>query len=809
MVQTIRRIASRSFWKPPVRCRWRFAWAAVLLTVAPHATVTAADEIEFNRDIRPLLSDRCFACHGPDANLREAELRLDDEASAKLSAIVAGKPDESELVARITSDDPEARMPPADSGKSLSPQQIELLTKWIAQGAKYQAFWAYVKPRRHPLPSVEDAEWPNNWIDHFVLDRLSVEGLRPSPDAERVTLIRRLSFDLIGLPPSPAEVDAFVRDDDAGAYQRLVDRLLQSPHFGERMAMVWLDSVRYADTVGYHGDQDHSISPYRDYVIRAFNENMPFDRFTREQLAGDLVADSGVEQKIASGYNRLLQTSHEGGVQPKEYLAIYAADRVRNLSGVWMGATMGCCQCHDHKFDPYTTKDFYSMAAFFADVDEESHFTDGDNSLPTKRKPELELPTEEQQQRLEALGKQIGETEAMLADTEDAAAKKSLEETLAQLKGDLAAVRAGIRRSMITVALETPRTTRVLPRGNWLDESGEIVEPAIPEFLGRVGADGQRATRLDLANWLTSVDDGVGLLTARVMVNRFWHLYFGNGLAAVLDDFGGQGETPVHPELLDNLAVEFVHSGWDVKHVLKLIVTSRAYRQSSAETPALRASDPLNRLYARQSRFRLPAEMVRDNALAVSGLLVTRQLGPSVRPYQPASYYRHLNFPTRKYAHHTDDRQWRRGVYVHWQRQFLHPMLKAFDAPSREECTVQRPRSNTPLAALVLLNDPTFVEAARVFAARVLADGGDSFDTRLDFAFRHALSRRPDDAERTLLADLLGDSRKQFSENPQAAKQLVGVGQKEVLPDNDPVELAAWTCVTRAVFNLSEMITRN
>ncbi|MCH8150120.1 MAG: DUF1553 domain-containing protein, partial [Planctomycetes bacterium] len=373
-------------------------------------------------------------------------------------------------------------------------------------------------------------------------------------------------------------------------------------------------------------------------------------------------------------------------------------------------------------------------------------------------------------QRKEAAEKIAADKDAEKQNAENTDATKALDERLAELKKEEASVGASVRRTMITVALETPRITRLLPRGNWLDDSGEILQPAIPEFLGQIDSAGRRATRLDLANWLTSsADDGVGLLTARVMANRFWYLCFGSGLARVLDDFGAQGEPPVYPELLDNLAVEFVESGWDVKHMLKLIVMSRAYRQSSAETPELGARDPLNRFYARQSRFRLPAEMVRDTVLAASGLLVTRHGGASVKPYQPAGYYRHLNFPTRKYTHHTDQRQWRRGVYVHWQRQFLHPQLKAFDAPSREECTAERPRSNTPLAALVLLNDPTFVEAARVLAERALKEGGNSFDARLDFIFRRALSRTPDERERTLLADLLDDGRKQFHGSPQAA----------------------------------------
>ncbi|REK09497.1 MAG: DUF1553 domain-containing protein [Planctomycetota bacterium] len=766
--------------------------------------------MEFNRDIRPLLSDRCFACHGPDATHREAELRLDQRESATLSAIVPGEPESSELVARITSDDADLRMPPADSGKSLSAAEQQLLTRWIAAGAEYEPFWAYVPPRRHPVPAVDDPAWTRSWIDQFILARLSAEGLQPAPEADRITLIRRLSFDLTGLPPTPAEVDAFVADVDPMAYERLVDRLLQSHRYGERMAMMWLDLVRYADTVGYHGDQDHSISPYRDYVIDAFNRNLPFDRFTREQLAGDLLADSGLEQKIASGYNRLLQTSHEGGIQPKEYRAIYAADRVRNVSAVWMGATMGCCQCHDHKYDPYTTKDFYSMAAFFADIDDESHFTDGDNRLPTRRKPEIEIFTPGQQQQLDALTAEMRKLKTQRDSADEGDDNEAIEKQLAELQKQEKALRNAARRTMITAALETPRTTRILPRGNWLDDSGPIVQPAIPEFLGTIEAQNRRATRLDLAGWLTSTEaHGAGLLTARVMVNRLWYLCFGSGLAGVLDDFGGQGESPVHPELLDNLAVEFVESGWDIKHLLKLMVTSAAYRQSSRADAKLRARDPLNRLYARQSRFRLPAEMVRDAVLATSGLLVERHGGASVRPYQPVGYYRHLNFPTRKYSHHEDQRQWARGVYVHWQRQFLHPMLRAFDAPSREECTAQRPRSNTPLAALVLMNDPTFVEAARAFAASTLDQQDADFDARIDYMFRSALSRTPDDVERSLLESLLADSRQHFHQNPNAADDLLGVGQKAVPDDVDTVELAAWTTLARAVFNLHEMITRN
>jgi hypothetical protein len=777
-------------------------WLTALLLLAPAASASAADpakRVDFNRDVRPILSDKCFACHGPDPKHLKAKLRLDVEESAKeTGAVVPGKPAESTLVDRITAKEDEGRMPPAKSGKTLTAAEIELLRRWVEEGATYAAHWAYVPPKRHPTPAVKDATWPANSIDHFILARLEREGLRPSPEADRRTLVRRLSFDLTGLPPTPAEVEAFEKDADPKAYEKLVDRLLASEHYGERMATYWLDLVRYADTVGYHGDQDHHASPYRDYVIDAFNLNLPFDRFTREQLAGDLLPNPTVDQKIATCYNRLLQTSHEGGVQPKEYLAIYAADRVRNVSAVWMGATVGCAQCHDHKFDPYTAKDFYSLAAFFADVDEEKHLRGGGaDTVPTKRPPEVPVHTRRERQRLDELNARIKELEAD-PDTD--------KQALAALTKERDALQKNRRLVMVTQAV-TPRTVRLLPRGNWLDDSGPVVEPAVPEFQGGLKLD-RRATRLDLANWLTDARGGAGGLTARVFVNRLWYLFLGVGLSKSLEDFGGQGEPPVHPELLDALAVEFVERGWDVKHMVKLIVTSRTYRQTSLESPALHERDPENRLYARQSRFRLPAEAIRDNALAVSGLLVPDVGGGPAKPYQPAGYYRHLNFPKREYASHTDPRQYRRGVYTHWQRQFLHPMLRAFDAPSREECTAQRPRSNTPLAALVLLNDPTFIECARVLAQRALAEGGKADADRLVWVFRQATCRNPDEFERGVLLKLLAKNRAEYKADPKAAGELVKIGLAPVAKDADIPELAAWTAVCRAVLNLSEVMTR-
>ena len=772
--------------------------------------------VDFNRDVRPILSNNCFACHGPDTAARQADLRLDIEKSATSehdghAAIVPGNLERSELIRRISSDDEDERMPPKDSNKQLKPQEIELLKQWIKEGAKWSLAWAYISPRETPTPDVKDRTWPKNAIDKYVLARLEAEGLRPSPDADKRTLIRRLYIDFIGLPPSPEEVDEFMGDHSADAFERLVDRLLKSPHYGERMAMYWLDLVRYADTVGYHGDQEHNISPYRDWVISALNANKRFDEFTREQLAGDLLAGSTTDQKIASGYNRVLQTSHEGGVQSKEYLAIYAADHVRNLSAVWMGATLGCAQCHDHKFDPYTTRDFYAMSAFFADIDEAQHLTRAFDISPTPRYPELELLTPSEEASLAALeGRRqlLAKRSEAAKSKKDQRATKALEQQLAEITAEQERIHQHARRTMITVAIK-PRVTRILPRGNWLDESGEIVEPTIPAFLGKLDTGTRRATRLDLANWLTDTKSGAGGLTARVMVNRLWYLLFGRGLASRLDDFGGQGEAPDNPELLDMLASEFVRSGWNIKHMMKFIACSRSYRQSSVVSPELRERDPLNRLVARQSRYRYPAESIRDTALSISGLLVPIVGGSSSHPYQPAGYYRHLNFPIREYAADKDKSQWRRGVYMHWQRQYLHPMLKAFDAPSREECTVERSRSNTAPAALVLLNDPTFVETARAFASRILQEGGTTTSGRLDFAFRQAVCRTADADERQLLEGLLKEGHRYYENHSGEAGRLVTIGLAPLPQGLDKVELASWTIVARTILNLNEVITRN
>ncbi len=831
----------------------------VLLACGLASPLVAAEPaaIDFRRDVRPILSNHCFQCHGPDEKQRQAELRLDLRAGlfpeeGESHLVRPGQPQASELFARVTSTDESARMPPAEAGKPLSAEQIETLRRWIAEGANWEEHWAYARPARAEPPAVDDA-WARNEIDRFVLARLRQENLQPAPEAERATLIRRLSLDLTGLPPSPEDVQAFLADNSPEAYANLVERLLRSPHYGERMAMYWLDLVRYADTNGIHGDNHRDHAPYRDYVIEAFNRNLPFDQFTIEQLAGDLLPSPDRNQRIASGYNRLNMTTQEGGAQAKEYIAKYAADRVRNASTVWLGGTLGCAECHDHKFDPFTTADFYRFAAFFADVQETAVGTQQVSRIPTEdqqaKLDELAAAMRAVQARLaidtpeiaalraawaaqqharlstpaaepaldENLGlpSEVAEALRQPADKRTAKAQqaivvhyRSLAPPLAADRKELAHLESEQKRinadapAILVAMAGTPRTVRVLPRGNWLDDSGEVVQPGVPRFLGDLNKH-DRATRLDLARWLVSEDHP---LTARVFVNRLWKLAFGDGLARNEDDFGSQGPLPTHPELLDWLAVEFVDSGWDVKHMLRLMVTSAAYRMSSTPDAEAIRRDPYNLYLARQARFRLDAEMVRDTALAASGLLVDEVGGLSVKPYQPEGYWDHLNFPKRAWVADTGKSQYRRGLYTYWCRTFLHPSLLAFDAPTREECTVDRPRSNTPLQALVLLNDPTYVESARALAEQMLACGDESQGLKLGYL--RVLAREPRPEETRLLLALLDKHLAEYRANPAAAAKTLNVGLRISPGDMQDADLAAWTSVARVLLNLHEAIMR-
>jgi hypothetical protein len=812
--------------------------------------LTAAEPaVNYTRDIKPILSDRCYACHGPDEKQRKAKLRLDVRESAVKEAIKPKNAAGSDLIARIASTDADFQMPPPASKKPhLTKEQVELVKRWVDQGAAFETHWAYVKPALVALPKAVDESWNHNSIDRYIAVEHVRRGFQPAPQTDRVTLIRRLSFDLTGLPPTPAEVVAFVNDKSPDAYDKLVKRLLDSKHYGERMALYWLDLVRYADTGGYHSDNHRDVTLYRDYVINAFNANKPFDQFTMEQLAGDLLPNATYEQRVASGYNRLLMTTEEGGAQPKEYTAKYQADRVRNASVLWLGATMGCCECHDHKYDPLSTKDFYSFAAFFADIREKAVGRQDQTPLPTTQQEaelkKLDIQIAELKSKLSAPSKELDVAqskweaevkekkqaaklpkEVAAAINVDAAKRNAKQKQLIaefyraniapgfkELQSELAA--AQMERDQIARAIPTtlvsmtgpPRTVRVLPRGNWLDDSGEVVQPAVPPTLGAITVKDRTANRMDLAKWLISPENPV---MARVIVNRLWKLAFGQGIVKSLDDFGSQGSPPTHPQLLDWLALEFQRSGWNVKHMLTLMVTSNAYQQSATASKDTRERDPGNLWLARQNRYRIDAEFVRDNALFVAGMLSPAVGGPSVKPSQPAGYWAFLNFPVRDWQKDSDEKQYRRGLYTYWCRSFLHPALLAFDAPSREECTVDRPRSSTPLQALVLLNDPNFVEAARVFALRVLRDGGKSDADKLSFAYQLAVSRSPKPAELEILNRLLAKHRKEFTADKAAAQKLLTVGDWPMPKDVNPTELAAWSSVTRVILNLHETMTRN
>ena len=983
--------------------------------------------LSYNRDVRPILAENCFSCHGPDKNAREAKLRLDVRADALAAeAFVPGDPSKSEIIHRLHTKDPEEIMPPPESHRVLTSAQKKILSDWVTQGAEYEPHWAYIVPKRPNVPEM-GASHP---VDNFILAGMAEGSRKLSARADKDTLRKRISFDLTGLPASLHEIETL-------NVQSSIDHLLSSPHFGERMAVMWLDLARYADSHGYHSDKTWSVTPYRDYVIRAFNHNKPYDTFIVEQLAGDLLKKPTTEQYVATGFNRVNQVSEEGGIQDAEYIAKYYAERVRTTSVAFLGSTMGCSECHDHKFDPFTAKDFYSMEAFFSDIYEKGAYNGDGRYNPgadikkypgfklDKWGPALDVPepknTDELtrieaekntlEKELEVTGPQLekdflawiknlrgkisantpkdlpilddnelplegvqtvtenvhsgkvarrqtssglvqhivnagskpislGDGEQLFAyvwlnpknpprqimlqfnaenswehrawwgedlipygrgsngpdhhragdlpatgkwvrievsaekvglpagtkitqlaytqhagevlwdlagrTTSDAgAALAGIPENLrkqllaagnkkidAELRGPLmdhfrtiapslqpvrdkiakldqqAKGSMGSTRMTLVTLSANPREIRILPRGDWMDRSGPVVEPALPDFLAtdaqKIKPGQDRLTRLDLAQWIASKDNP---LTARALVNRVWALFLGTGLSRDLQDLGNQGQWPTHPELLDWLAVEFMESDWNIKHLVKLILTSETYQQSSNASRDMTGSDPYNLLYSRQNSRRLPAEFIRDNALAVSGLLNPMIGGASARPYQPAGYYRELNFPKRTYKQHNDQSQYRRGVYMHWQRSFLHPMLVAFDAPPREECTASRETSNTPQQALNLLNDPTFVEAARVLAEKLTGDSR-PFNERLEMGFQQLLQRKPHPEESKLLKELYDRQLKRYIQSPEEANALLKVGLHTAGREANPMDLAAFTSVTRALLNLHETITR-
>ncbi|MCW5981376.1 MAG: PSD1 domain-containing protein [Bryobacteraceae bacterium] len=689
-----------------------------LLTFILCAIALRASEpgkLSFNHDVRPILSKNCFACHGPDASSRQGNLRLDTRAGATgaeggHAGIVPGDSAKSRIVMRITH--PSAPMPPAGAGDRLSAAEIEIIKRWIDEGANYDRHWAFEPPVRPDPPKVRQTDWPKNEIDYFVLARLEAEGLTPSPEADRYALARRLYLDLVGLPPTPEQARAFAEDGSPNAYERTVDTLLNSPRYGERWATVWLDLARYADSKGYEADRLRTMWPYRDWVIRALNENMPFDRFTTLQLAGDLLPVPTRDQLIATGFHRNTMTNDEGGTDDEEFRDAAVKDRVATTGQVWMGLTWGCAQCHSHKFDPISHKEFYELYAFFNQTEDADKVHD---------RPTLKLD------------------------------KKTTTLIMRELPAD------------------KRRATRIHLRGNFLDP-GDPVEAAVPDEFHPFPADAPQ-NRLGLAKWLVDKNNP---LTARVTVNRFWARLFGAGLVETEEDFGNQGASPSHPELLDWLATEFMRLDWDMKGIQKKIVMSATYRQSSNASTAQVERDPYNRLVARGPRVRLDAEMVRDQMLAASGLLSEKMYGPPVMPLQPDGVWQVVYSSDRWETSKGEDR-YRRALYTLWRRTSPYPSATTFDAPSAEVCTMRRIRTNTPLQALVTLNDPVALEAARHLAARAL-DGPDSdVPDRIRRAFQLALVRPPAEEEVARLAALYEEARRKLEADPEAARDLLNV----------------------------------
>jgi hypothetical protein len=1011
--------------------------------------LSADDRVDFNREIRPILSDMCYKCHGPDGAERKAGLRLDGHAGATtklesgLTAIVPGKPEDSHLISRVVSTDADLVMPPPETGRKLTAAQVELLSRWIQQGAEYQGHWSFIRPERLALPVISQESWAANPIDRFVMAKLDKSGLKPSPEADRFNLIRRVTLDLTGLPPTPQEVDAFVNDSAPNAYEKLVDRLLASGRYGEQMTRYWLDLVRYGDSHGLHLDNERALWKYREWVIAAFNANKPFDQFTIEQLAGDLLPNATIDQKIATGFNRCNVTTSEGGSINEEVLVRYAVDRTETMSTIFMGMTLGCAVCHDHKFDPVSQKEFYQLFAFYNAAADAA--MDGNALAPP---PTIKVPTDEQTAKLSELDKKlagareelnkalatveyvdpgagtvvvapasadyiwiedetptgaklegnspwefvsapdhpvhagtkstrrqadglsqhfftgaaptlkIGEGDKLFAycwidpanppktvmlqfndgnwnhrafwgedtiaygagdtpehrsmgplpkagewvrlevsaahvglpagaelngwaftqfggtvywdhagcvtktlqgnqsfesqvvwEAADKSAEKStvpqsvrdaikvdadkrtpeqsklirdyfvqfihpktrltfepLQKQIDEMTKQRNETDAAIAITMIMADLPTPRETFVLKRGEYT-MPGEKVEPNVPAIFPPMPADAPR-NRLGLARWLT---DPTHPLTARVTVNRYWQQYFGVGLVKTAEDFGLQGQWPTNPELLDWLAVEFVESGWNIKALQKLIVMSATYRQSSKVSPELLQIDPNNDLLARGPRFRLDAEVVRDSALSMSGLLSEQFGGKSVKPYQPDGIWEAVAFvgsTTQYYKRDAGEALYRRSLYTFWKRTAPPPSLMAFDAPSRETCVARRARTNTPLQALVLMNDEQYVEASRNLAARMIKEGGGNSADQLLFGFRVCTARVPTERELTVLSKVYAEQLAHYQENRAEAEKLLVIGASPRPEGIDPAIHAAMTMMANLLLNLDEAITK-
>ena len=823
---------------------------AFILSLALHSVALGAD-IDFNRDVRPILSENCFHCHGPDASQRKGDLRLDTPQGivADLgghTAVVPGTAVKSELFVRILHHDPEELMPPPKSKRVLKPQEIEILKQWINQGAPWAKHWAFIPPVKSALPKGIARETKSDHpIDQFIVTRLKAEGLKMSPEADKRTLIRRLTLDLTGMPPTPSEVSAFLADKSAKAYDKVVIRLLDSKRYGERMAWEWLDASRYADTSGYQGDPERTMWPWRDWVIHNLNENMPFDQFTIEQLAGDLLPNATLDQKVATGFHRNHMHNGEGGRIAEETRVENVMDRVETTATLWLGLTMTCSRCHDHKYDPITMRDYYALYDFFNQTSENGRGRGGQVA------PVIDKSTAAEKARVVEAGKKVAATVAKVEAFEltkfprpkgepltkskavdlpgnlpkyiaqTPPAKRGVNQLLEAvgyfkdrdpeytklLQKNLDAVRSrssassNITRVMVMDTIKKPRDTFILVKGSYRDITKTKVSSAFPAVLAP--APETRLTRLDLARWLVSEENP---LTARVTINRYWQLFFGRGLVKTSEDFGTQGSPPTHPELFDWLATEFVKSGWDVKAMHRLIVTSAAYRQQSIISPELRERDPENILLARGPRYRLPSWMLHDQALAVSGLYVEKIGGPSVKPYQPSGIWAEATFGKKKYVQDHGDSLYRRSLYTYWRR-IVGPTM-FFDTSNRQVCSVKNSLTNTPLHALTLLNETTYVEAARAMAERLLHESKVDPSTRIDRAYQLILGRSATQDEKRILSARIASLNKQFAADPAAAKALLAIGESKRDEKLDPIEHAAYSVLCSLILNLDETLTK-
>ena len=819
--------------------------------LARFASAAEPGKVSFNRDIRGILSENCFHCHGPDAQKRKADLRLDQKSEALESLLSSAKNGEkTPILSRIFSRDPDEVMPPPKSNRHLSQSQKQLLKDWIDQGAPYENHWAFDPPRR---PNVPDLSQSNNSssdvgnpIDAFVLRRLREEDWNFSPPAKKHVLLRRVYFDLIGLPPSAAQVRAFLEDDSPEAYEKVVDELFASPHYGERMALPWLDAARYADSNGFQQDGDRHQYIWRDWVVRMMNKNQPFDQFTIEQIAGDLLENPTQDQVIATGFNRNHMLNGEGGAIAEEQRNNNVFDRVQTTATVWLGLTMICAQCHDHKYDPLTQEDYYRFFAYFNNLPETGK-VDSRTGRIMLGKPVLTIATEEQTAQKKQLAKELGANKKTIANSQkeidseaakwwssltkenapgklkavvgrafstldgyntryvrehflrqsDQSTWREAQQAVDRLTGEIDKLSRAMPAVMVMEERKEIRKTHILNRGDY-ESPGREVTPGVPAALSPLPANAP-ANRLGLARWLV---DRANPLTARVAVNRQWQHFFGTGLVKTAEDFGVQGEAPSHPDLLDWLAVDFVESGWDVKRLQRLFVTSRTYRQSSFAPPRDYDRDPENRLLSRASRFRLPSMLIRDQALSLSGLLNKNLGGSPVYPYQPEGLWKEFSYEKFHYKPDSGDKLYRRSIYTFWRRTLGPPNL--FDTANRQTCAVNIRRTNTPLHALTTLNGPAFVEASRIWAEEMIAGE----EPGIANAFFRAASRMPNKEETEILYRTLRRAREQFRRDPEAAADLLQVGERKANPNLDPVEVASHAQVAQLILNLDETLNR-